>query len=188
MLHLNNKVPKCLCFILILLYLIILFSFTYLVVSPKKVKFYITNASLIEFAYTNNTLNYNFVLNIKVTNPNHLVAIYHSHVEALALYHDVEFSSQILGTFFQDHHKTTVLNPVFKGVMPLSEDQISKMKFESSSIYPVGVKLYMKNRYKVGSININPEMKLKVHCDLLVPLASYNEILGYPFRETKCHA
>ncbi|TKY45593.1 YLS9 protein [Spatholobus suberectus] len=144
-----------------------------MIVHPKVVKYNVANATLIEFDYTNNALHYNLALKITISNPNKFVGIYYDCVEALALYQDVEFDSQILGTFFQPDQNTSVLSPVFKGKKPLSSNQISKLNIKkSSSIYHIDVELYMKVRYKVGLIKI--PKKLKVHYDLLVPLKSHN--------------
>nr|AFK39735.1 unknown [Medicago truncatula] len=42
----------------------------YLVVQPRGFKFYVDEANLTEFDYSNNTLNYNMVLNFTARNPN----------------------------------------------------------------------------------------------------------------------
>ncbi|XP_061359454.1 NDR1/HIN1-like protein 3 [Gastrolobium bilobum] len=149
----------------------------WLIVRPNVVRFYVTDATLTQFNFTNNnTLHYNLALNITIRNPNKRVGIYYDYIEARALYQDVRFDSQTLGTFFQHHKNTSVLNTAFKGqqVMILGTDQTSELnKDKSSGVYHIDVMLFLNVRFKMGLFK-SGKVKPKIRCDLQVPLKSHN--------------
>nr|AFK37034.1 unknown [Lotus japonicus] len=161
----------------------------WLIVRPNVVKFRVTEASLTEFTYTNNTLHYNLALNITVRNPNSRVGLYYDSIETTAFYHDARFASQNLGNFFQHKKNTTVLSPVFKGqqVVPFSEEQGKKLnEDQGSEIYRINVKLLLKVRFKLGLFKTG-KVTPKVRCELHVPLKSRNgTVSGAGFQATGC--
>lgn len=184
-----NCILSLICKILttIIVIALVLAFFFWLIVHPTVVKFHVTNATLTQFNYNNNTLNYNLSLNVTIRNSNRRVGIYYDRIETLALYKDVRFGSQSLGPFFQHHKNTTVISPVFKGqhVMPLSADQVSELdKEKNSGVYSIDVKLLMTVRFKFvffKSGNVKPWIR----CALHVPMKSRNGT-DSAFHETDC--
>jgi len=89
----------------------------WIVISPSSVKFHITDATLTEFNITNNnTLYYNFKVNVTVRNPNNNIIVYYRRITAIAWYKDNDFSYVSLTPFNQGHKNTTFLGPIeFKG-------------------------------------------------------------------------
>ncbi|BAT85918.1 hypothetical protein LR48_Vigan03g247900 [Vigna angularis] len=155
---------------LIIIVAIAVFIF-WLIVRPNMVKFHVTDATLTEFNYTNNTLHYDLALNITVRNPNKRLGIYYDFIEANALFHDARFNTQYPDPFYQGHKTTHVLNPVFKGdkVLVLDADQSSELKKENSTgLYEIDVKMYLRVRFKLGAFKTKT-LKPKVSCDLRVP-------------------
>ncbi|KAL2323020.1 hypothetical protein Fmac_027399 [Flemingia macrophylla] len=156
------------------------------IVRPNVVRFHVTEATLTQFSYDNNTLRYDLALNVSIRNPNRRVGIYYDAVEALALYDDVRFGSQILGPFYQHPKNTTFLNPVFKGqrVAPLAAQQASKLDEEKASgVYSIDAKLFITVRFKFGWIKMH-SVKPKIRCELHVPLKSRNGTAA--FQATEC--
>ncbi|KAL1314085.1 hypothetical protein HN51_040823 [Arachis hypogaea] len=161
----------------------------WLIVRPNVVKVHVTDASLTQFNYSGNTLNYNLTLNFSIRNPNKKLGIYYDYIEARALFQDSRFDSDLLPTFYQGHKNTTVLGHVFEGqqVVPLSTDQVSELNKENSKgVYDIRVKLYLKVRFKLGAIKTK-KVKPKVTCDLQVPLTSSKGVSSSDiFQTTKC--
>lgn len=188
-----NCIFSILCKILtFILFVVAIAGFLFwLIVRPNVVKFHVTDATLTQFNYTNNTntLHYNLALNITIRNPNRRVGIYYDYIEANAFYQDVRFGTQTLGTFFQHHKNTSVLSPVFKGqqVVPLGSDQASELdKDKNSGVYHIDVKLFLKVRFKMGLFKTG-KVKPKVRCEFLVPLKSRNGTFsGNAFQATEC--
>ncbi|RDX97344.1 NDR1/HIN1-like protein 10, partial [Mucuna pruriens] len=82
----------CTIFILIFMFIfsIILFG---IIIHPSSVKFHVTDASLTQFNLTsNNTLYYNFNVNITVRNPNKHIIVYYRRIIAIAWYKDNDFA------------------------------------------------------------------------------------------------
>ncbi|XP_004497666.1 NDR1/HIN1-like protein 10 [Cicer arietinum] len=187
-----NFILSIICKILttIIIIVVILGFLFWLIVRPNVLKFTVTDASLSQFNFTNNnTLHYNLALNISIRNPNKRVGIYYDNIETLAFYKDVRFGSQTLGTFFQRHKNTSLLNPVFKGqqVVPLNSDQISEFDNEmKDGVYGIDVKVLLNVRFKLWLFKTG-KVKPKVRCDLKVPLKSKNGTsLGNEFQVTDC--
>ncbi|MCI19257.1 protein YLS9-like, partial [Trifolium medium] len=87
-------------------------------ISPTSVKFHVTDATLSEFNLTNNnnTLYYNFKLNVTARNPNNNIIVYYRRITAIAWYKDNEIGYVSLTPFDQGHKNTTFLGPIeFKG-------------------------------------------------------------------------
>ncbi|KAK7350503.1 hypothetical protein VNO77_09199 [Canavalia gladiata] len=130
--------------------------------------FVLTKATLIEFTYTNNTLQYNLTLNIR--GPFHN---YHDNVEALAMYQNVSFGFTTLPIPSID-----MLSLTFNGqkMMSFDADQISDLNKEKSiGIYHITTKLCLKTNTTSSMTNQNP--KPVVYCGLLLPLNSNNGTL-----------
>ncbi|KAK7378845.1 hypothetical protein VNO80_04293 [Phaseolus coccineus] len=156
----------------------------WLIVRPNVVKVHVTDATLTEFNYTNNTLRYDLALNITVRNPNKRLGIYYDYIEARALYHDARFNSQYPDRFYQGHKTTNVLNPVFKGehMLALNADQSAEFKKENATgLYEIDVKMYLRVRFKLGVFKTKT-LKPKVSCDLRVPFKG----TATAFETTKC--
>ncbi|XP_061338089.1 NDR1/HIN1-like protein 10 [Gastrolobium bilobum] len=156
----------------------------WLIVRPNVVKVHVTDASLSQFNYTGDTLNYDLALNITVRNPNKRLGIYYDYIEARALFQDARFDSDFLDPFYQGHKTTNVLNPVFKGqqVIALNADQTSELnKEKNSGVYVIDVKLYLRVRFKLGVFKTKT-LKPKISCDLQIPSSPAAGI----FQTTKC--
>ncbi|KAK2367655.1 NDR1/HIN1 protein [Trifolium repens] len=89
----------------------------WIVISPSSVKFHITDATLTEFNITNNnTLYYNFKVNVTARNPNNNIIVNYRQITAIAWYKDNDFGYESLAPFDQGHKNTTFLGPiVFNG-------------------------------------------------------------------------
>ncbi|KAK7278726.1 hypothetical protein RJT34_23762 [Clitoria ternatea] len=173
---------KILTFILVLVAIAALLF--WLIVRPNVLKVHVTNASLTQFNYTDNTLFYNLAVNVTIRNPNRRVGIYYDVIEALALYDDARFGSQTLGPFFQHHKNTSELSTVFKGqhVMNLGAEQVKHLNEEKGSgFYSIDVKIYMKVRFKLGLFKSH-SVKPKIRCELHVPVKSRAD----EFQVTRC--
>ncbi|KAK7284797.1 hypothetical protein RJT34_19550 [Clitoria ternatea] len=161
----------------------------WLIVRPNVVKVHVTDATLTQFNYTGNTLNYDMVLNITVRNPNKRLGIYYDRIEARAMFQGARFHSEFPGPFYQGHKTTNLLNPVFKGqqVLSLNDDQTSEFnKEKSTGVYEIDVKLYLRVRFKLGVFKTKT-LKPKVTCDLHIPLNSGNGASPpATFETTKC--
>ncbi|GMY25362.1 Protein YLS9 [Fagus crenata] len=159
----------------------------WLIFRPNKVNFYVNEASLTQFNFTeNNNLQYNLALNITVRNPNKKIGIYYDKIEARAYYEDQRFDTKLLTPFYQGHKTTSELNPVFQGqkVVLLGTDELSEFNTEKSAgVYNIDVKLYLRIRFKVGKLK-TWKMKPKIECDLKVPFGSNGNSAG--FEKTKC--
>ncbi|TKY44815.1 YLS9 protein [Spatholobus suberectus] len=158
--------------------------------SSSSVKFHVTDASLAQFNLTsNNTLYYNFKVNITARNPSSNTIVY-SRIKAIAWYKDNDFGSVSLTPFDQGHKNTTFLQAVFAGhsVIKLKPKQLGEYKEETSvGIYnDLAVDLDLTIRAKFGRFRrrrFNPPF---VQCRRLrVPLIS-NGKTAPPFSVTKC--
>ncbi|CAJ2641804.1 late embryogenesis abundant protein [Trifolium pratense] len=107
------------CTIYGVMFFFMMFSIIFwIVISPTSVKFHVTDATLSEFNLTNNnnTLYYNFKLNITARNPNNNIIVYYRRITAIAWYKDNDFGYVSLTPFDQGHKNTTFLGPIeFKG-------------------------------------------------------------------------
>ncbi|KAK7345246.1 hypothetical protein VNO77_15840 [Canavalia gladiata] len=162
-----------------------------LIVRPNVVKFHVTDATLAQFSYTNNTLYYDLTLIVEVRNPNTNIRIHYNYMEEVALYQNLKLCSLILGTYIQPHKNTAVLTPVFKGqqVMSLNKDHILETYNDEkrSGIYHIDFKLYLKVKFDLG-VYKTKNMKSTVTCNLQLPLQSYNGTsTAGRFQLTRCN-
>ncbi|CAJ1952110.1 unnamed protein product [Sphenostylis stenocarpa] len=106
-----------------------------IITAPKSVKFRVTDVFLTQFNLTrNNTLYYNFKVNVTVTNPNNKVTVYYRKITAIAWYKDNAFVLVSLTPFDQVHKNTTFLQAVFVGqrVIKLKSKQLGEYEEETS--------------------------------------------------------
>ncbi|KAL5709198.1 hypothetical protein ACHQM5_019913 [Ranunculus cassubicifolius] len=147
----------------------------WLVVRPKEVKWYAIGADLKQFNLNNsNTLNYDLTLNMRVRNPNKRVGVYYDRIEATVSYKGERFGWAGLPTFYQGHKNTTDLVASFQGqqVVQLNRNEIDRFTQEmNNGGFEIDVKIYLRIRYKVGSIK-SRRIKPDVECDLRIPLAA----------------
>ncbi|WJX84890.1 yls9-like [Trifolium repens] len=162
----------------------------YIIVQPRSFKFYVTEANLTKFDYTNNTLHYDMVLNFTARNPNKKLSIYYDEVEARAFYEGERFANVDVPVSFRQYKKSS--NPmtgVFSGpqLLMLDNDQVSEFnKDKNVEVYDIYVKLYFRIRFRLGDL-ISGDYKPKVKCHLKVPLTSNNTTATFtPLMPTKC--
>uniref|UniRef100_A0A2N9GB02 Late embryogenesis abundant protein LEA-2 subgroup domain-containing protein n=1 Tax=Fagus sylvatica TaxID=28930 RepID=A0A2N9GB02_FAGSY len=162
----------------------------WLVFRPNRINFYVTDASLTQFNFINNTttLNYDLALNITIRNPNKKIGIYYDSIEANAFFDGQRFGTVFLTPFYQGHKNTTILSPVFKGqqLVLLGASELSDFNSEKSvGVYDINVKLYLGIRFKLSKVK-TWRIKPKIKCDLKVPLSSNGNSVA-AFETTKCH-
>ncbi|KAK7291362.1 hypothetical protein RIF29_06437 [Crotalaria pallida] len=183
----------CICCFTICALIFILPIVFSIIFSPSGVKFHAIEASLIQFNLTtNNTLYFNFNVNITARNPNKNTNVYYRGITAIAWYKDNDFAYVSLTPFDQGHKNTSLLTAAFKGssVIKLKPQQLAEYYAETSlGIYnDLAVDLDMRIRYKYGSIKsirFNPPI---VQCRRLrVPLSSSSNGKSIAsFNDTKC--
>ncbi|GMN39543.1 hypothetical protein TIFTF001_008770 [Ficus carica] len=169
------------------------------IINPRKMKFYVTDATLTEFYLTDdNDLHYNLRLNLTVRNPNKRIGFQYDAVEGGASYGGEKFDSGNLLSFYQPPKTTTVVDAWFSGVKRLSLgfDEVKEFSEQKSSgVYPVDVKIRVYSSIKLGKIHVG-EFKVKVKCGLKIPLTastssdgeySLGITTGAGFRATQCH-
>ncbi|XP_061338112.1 NDR1/HIN1-like protein 10 [Gastrolobium bilobum] len=164
----------------------------WLVVQPRSFKFYVTEAKLTQFDYSNNTLRYNMVLNFTARNPNKKLSIYYDKVEALAFYEGSRFANSDvithMNSFRQYKKSTNPMSAVFSGqpLLLLDNDQVSDFNQDKSAgVYDIYVKLYFRIRFRLGDV-ITGTKKPKAKCELKVPLSSNSATILTPFEPVKC--
>ncbi|XP_058727334.1 NDR1/HIN1-like protein 10 [Vicia villosa] len=130
----------------------------WIIISPSSVKFHVTDATLTNFNLTdnNNTLYYNFKLNVTARNPNNNIIVYYRRITAIAWYKDNAFGYVSLTPFDQGHKNTTFLGPiVFNGntKIKLGRKQLDEYNEETRvGIYnDLAVDFDIKIRAKFGS-------------------------------------
>ncbi|KAL9332142.1 hypothetical protein ACSQ67_001752 [Phaseolus vulgaris] len=131
----------------------------WLIVRPNVVKVHVTDATLTEFNYTNNTLRYDLALNITVQLP--------------------VPGSLLPGA--QDHER---VEPRVQGehILALNADQSAEFKKENATgLYEIDVKMYLRVRFKLGVFKTKT-LKPKISCDLRVPIKG----TATAFETTKC--
>ncbi|KAK2418511.1 NDR1/HIN1 protein [Trifolium repens] len=165
----------------------------YLIVQPRSFKFYVTEANLTKFDYTNNTLHYDMVLNFTARNPNKKLGIYYDDVKAQAFYEGSRFAIvdviTFKNSFRQDKKRSDPMSGVFTGqqLLMLDNDQVSEFnKDKNVEVYDIYVKLNFRIRFRLGDL-ISGGYKPKVKCHLKVPLTSNNTTAAFtPLLPTKC--
>ncbi|BAU02676.1 hypothetical protein VIGAN_11223800 [Vigna angularis var. angularis] len=108
----RDRCIRCICctFITLVLLFIVFSIIFWIIISPSNVKFHVTDASITQFNLTNNnTLYYNFKVNVTVRNPNNNIVVYYRRIKAIAWYKDNDFGRVTLTPFDQGHKNTTVL-------------------------------------------------------------------------------
>ena len=179
------------CFI-ILCSVVTVILFMIAVWPPPSIKFHVTEAYLTQFNLTNNnTLHYNFKVNITARNPNNNIIVYYRRITAIAWYKDREFASVSLAPFDQGHKNTSLLQPaVFEGqsVISLKPHHIAEYNMETSvGIYnDLAVDLDLQVRFMQRRIMRRRYYPPIVQCRRLrVPLIS-NGKSAATFNVTKC--
>ncbi|KAM0065452.1 putative Late embryogenesis abundant protein, LEA_2 subgroup [Helianthus debilis subsp. tardiflorus] len=155
---------------------------------PNAPKFHVDNATLTQFTMssTNNTLNYNLVVNMTFRNPNRRLGIYYDNIEATTMYSGQRFSTQEVDGFYLGHKKEKYIGPVFKGEQVMVFDGGDRSKYElekSDDVYKIDLKLKLKISYKVLWMK-TPKFKAKYECDLKVPLSYKGKVSYVKFEGT----
>ncbi|KAF7822198.1 NDR1/HIN1-like protein 10 [Senna tora] len=189
--------PRCsFCCIFCTFYsLFIIFFFSiiifFIIFHPSNVKFYVTEASLTQFNLSsNNTLSYNFRVNITVRNPNKHITVSYRSITAIAWYKKRAFAWVSLAPFVQGQKNTSILQPaVFEGqrVIPLKPRHVAEYNKETQAgVYEnvvVDLDVRVKAKYgRIKGVSFRPPV---VQCRLRVPLVS-NGTSASPFNVTKC--
>ncbi|KAE9586084.1 hypothetical protein Lal_00009995 [Lupinus albus] len=180
----------CICFTICTLITILPVIFIE-IFSPSSVNFHVTETLLTQFNLTNNnTLYFNFKVNITARNPNKNTIVYYRRITAIAWYKDNDFAYVSLTPFDQGKKNTSFLQTaVFEGssVIKLKHRQLAEYYIETrAGVYnDLTIDLDMRVRYKYGSIKstrFNPPI---VQCRLRVPLISNGTSIS-SFNDTKC--
>ncbi|KAM2878259.1 hypothetical protein FF1_013880 [Malus domestica] len=152
----------------------------------KPIIYQVTDASLTQFnlTATNNTILYNLSLNMTVQNRNKWNDFHYEHFEAVPSYKNQDLSKSILEPFGVAHRDTYDLNPLFKGLRPvtaLTNEEASN--FRNSTVFYITLKIYFKYWTKIAVYK--DEKELQMACYLKVPLSSTGK-LAENFQSTKC--
>ncbi|KAL6273477.1 hypothetical protein ACE6H2_024169 [Prunus campanulata] len=179
----------CFCNTILCLFLA-LFIF-WLIFLPKEPEFTVSNASLTQFNFNNNTLYYNLALNITIQNPNKRVGIYYRHIQVIANYRKERFSMVNLTSppFYQGHKNTTFLHDVIvegQQLVEFGEHELSQFNSETAAgVYNIDVKLALWVRARYGKFKTADYGSSNIDCKLKVPL-SFSETPATGFNTTKC--
>lgn len=162
----------------------------WLIFITHKIKFYVTDATLIQFNFTNNNnnqlLHYNLGLYFTVTNPNERVGIYYDTIEAAAMYKDQNFDTRLLTPFYQSPKATSLLRARFQGQRLVLIERASEFNSEKlAGLYAIDVKLRLWMRLKFGVVKI-VRQRSEVGCRFEVPL-SFNGSSVPWFQTIGCH-
>lgn len=175
-----------------ILFLIFLFIY-YLIVVPRSLEFYISDASLTQFNYnpTNYTLLYNLSLIVTIKNPNKNIKIRYNYIGVEANYVKATIS---LGNFTsipfnQGFKNTTILHEKFQGkeLVIFKEGELSKYSEDTSaSLYDIHLKLILEIKVKFGLMKLGmfhrPDV---IDCTLKVPLLHDSNTTSSPSSNTK---
>ncbi|KAK7364135.1 hypothetical protein VNO80_12559 [Phaseolus coccineus] len=188
----RNRCSSYICAIIALILVFIVSSIIFcIIISPSNVKFHVNDASLTQFNLTNNnTLYYNFKVNVTVRNPNNNIVVYYRRIKAIAWYKDNDFGWVNLTPFDQGHKNTTVLQVLFEGqsVLKLKPRQLGEYKEETSvGVYnDMAIDFDLRIRAKFGRFKSSRFDPPIVQCRRLsVPLISKAKS-SPPFSVTKC--
>ncbi|MED6224959.1 yls9-like [Stylosanthes scabra] len=179
--------------------IVLSFIISLILVQPRPFKFYVTQANLTQFNYTNTStllLHYNLVLNFTSHNPNKKLGIYYDKVEGNVFYQGYRFSTidviTWMNSFRQDSKHTDGMSGVFKGTKVLVLGKSQRSKFDQDKRdgdFDIYVELYFDIRFRLGHFifnNINS--KATVKCGIKVPLSGSNgEVLGARFEPKNCN-
>ncbi|BBH07663.1 NDR1/HIN1-like 3 [Prunus dulcis] len=173
---------RCLfCFCNTILCLLLALFIFWLIFLPKEPEFTVSNASLTQFNFNNNTLYYNLALNITIQNPNKRVGIYYRHIQVIANYRKERFSMVNLTSppFYQGHKNTTFLHDVLvegQELVEFGEHELSQFNSETAAAFTI----LMYGKFKTADYGSS-----KIDCKLKVPL-SFSETPATGFNTTKC--
>jgi hypothetical protein len=149
-----------------------------IVTTSFNVKFDITNVSLKQFNLTsNNTLYYNFKVNITARNPNNNEKIHYRRIRAVAWYKDNDFARVNLTPFDQEKKNTTFLGPiVFEGnyMINLKQKQLDEYKEETHMGIYNDLAVDLELKIKFGGFKSSQIMLVQCR-RLKVPLISNSE-------------
>ena len=178
-----SKKSLCICFATIFvvgtIIVVCILLFVRFPEVPKELEFTVTNAALTEFNFSttpNNTLSYNFSLNITIRNPNKKGGLYFDRMQVIANYSESTFSVVTLTStpFYLGAQNVTVLNSiVLQGQQSvlLEEKDLAKYSLETSyGVYSVDVNLALRLRdvmFRKRKVHLEPP---KIECNLEVPL------------------
>ncbi|CAI8595041.1 unnamed protein product [Vicia faba] len=126
------------CTIYTIIFFFVLLSIVFwIVISPSSVKFHVTDATLTEFNLTNNnnTLYYNFKLNVTVRNPNNNIIVYYRRITAFAWYKDNNFGYIKLGRKQVDEYSEETRVGIYND---LAVDFDIKIRAKFGSFYKSG--------------------------------------------------
>ncbi|KAJ7973562.1 Late embryogenesis abundant protein [Quillaja saponaria] len=174
------------CSLIITSSIIVLLSLTLciglVVFLPQNPKFYVTDASLSQFDYTNKTIQYSMALNITIRNPSMKFTYDYTAIEGNAFYLDQRFSTQNVSVwkppYVNKGGKSFSMHTVFRGqqVLNLSDTQISLFnKEKDNGSYAIVMRFIL----------FLDKLDAKVFCGLKVPLAANNGSANR-FKNTKC--
>ncbi|KAK7345236.1 hypothetical protein VNO77_15829 [Canavalia gladiata] len=195
--HANARGRRCCCclfsfFWKFLLAIAVLIGLTilifWLLVQPRAFKLHVTEASLTQFNYTSNTLQYNLVLNFTARNPNKKLNIYYDKVEGHVFYDSVRFASTDVITgknsFRQYTKSTNRMSGVFSGKHVVVLDASDLKDDKRKGVFDIDVKLYFTIRFRLGDF-IGGDTMAKAKCELEVPFRSKGtEVTA--FQPTEC--
>jgi hypothetical protein len=160
-----------------------------IVTTSFNVKFDITNVSLKQFNLTsNNTLYYNFKVNITARNPSNIGKIHYRRIRAVAWYKDNDFARVNLTTFDQEKKNTTFLGPiVFEGnyMINLKQKQLDEYKEETHMGIYNDLAVDLELKIKFGGFKSSQIMLVQCR-RLKVPLISNSELSTPIFNVTRC--
>jgi len=171
----------------------------WIVISPSSVKFHITDATLTEFNLTNNnnTLYYNFKVNVTIRNPNNNIIVYYRRITAIAWYKDNYFGYLSLTPFDQGHKNTTFLGPIeFKGntKINLGRKQLDEY-FEERRLgihndlavdFDVQIRAKFGSFYKSGRFNTPVVQCRRLSVPLISSSNGNSSSSTFSFRDRRC--
>lgn len=188
--------PRLCCLLMcVIIWFGVIFGFSvlilWLVFITHKIKFNVTDATLTQFNFTNNTqLHYDLGVYFSIRNPNAQVGIYYDTIEATTIYKDQNFDTRLLTPFYQTPKTTSLLRGRFEGqqLVVIANDKVSEFNSENlSGVYSIDVKFRLSLRLKFGLYKII-RVRPKVGCGFKVPL-NFSGTSSFPWFETAigCH-
>lgn len=156
---------------------------------PSNVKFYVTDASVTNFNFTNNsTLYFDLAMNITVRNPNNRIAVDYRRVTVIGYYKDNSFGAVNLSPFSQGHKNTTYLNAALSGQQGLLLDGKYLAEYYSETAaraYLINVDIDLDIRVRYGKIKDSLEPPI-ISCRMKIPVVSSAGKEASSFSFTKC--
>ncbi|KAI3994654.1 hypothetical protein MKX01_027544 [Papaver californicum] len=157
-------------------------------------KFYVNDASLIEFYLTNDDmLHYNLALNISVRNSNKLERISYQSIRSETSCYGKDLASVSLPSLRQGTKNTTLLHPVFQGktFFKLRGSHLKDFNYDQrDGSYKIYVHLYITSRLRFAGGGKSHKFHFKVKCGLMglhvLGSSSYNQTGIDVFRTKRC--